>query len=316
MKSQLSATATSILAIATALGLSPAIANPSVLVGQWEGSSAVSVATVVNGAVEFTAVSRTKTTRTPWTKVVATVTSQNDSTISLSTRTYIGRNATPAKPATYNAATDTITFANNVVWTRKFDPNLAKLKEAEIQSQLDAANQRARDLENQMNQNRAVNAQTVETLQSDLARLMTAQQASDAQRAALAKTLEDLQTKAEQKNIIPADSTITVAQSAPPTPGVPVVGKTLRVFCEAGYVATFHARWVNKDTLEVEEWNSGRLAAGQRSNTVIPDGARNMEVWAIRHSFTNDEIFRTKEVDLNKEYKVYGTIFSSQWTTQ
>lgn len=315
MKSKLGVTATSVLAIVTILGLSSAHADPNIFAGQWEGSGAISVATVVgDGTIEFTPVTRTGKSRTPWTKVQATVTSQNDSRISLRTRTYTGKNATPPMSATFDATKDTITWPKNVVWKRTYDPNLAKLKQTEVQSQLEAANQRARDLENQLNQNQTVSAQAVATLQGELARLLAAQQASDAQRAELAKTLEGLQTKAEEKKVIEKDATIVVAGTTPTdvAPAVPQSGRTLRVRNNGGYVATFYARWVNKSTLKPEDWNSGRITAGFEASLEVPANAVNVELWAVGHGagewLKDQEIFRTGEIDLGKKYIVTGTI--------
>lgn len=287
------------------------------IAGQWEGSGAISVATInSSGAVEFTATTRTAKTKSPWNKVVASLVSKDGGTITLSSYTHIGNAVRGPLAGTYNVATDSITWANKAVWKRKFDPAMAKMRQSEIQAQLDAANQRAAALESQLNQNKTSNSDSVSKLLAEMATLMAAQQASEAQRAEMAKKIESLQTKAEEKNVLPKDAPIVGvgATTPPPAPAVPTSGKTLRVRNNGGYVAVFYAKWVNKATFKAEEWNSGNLTAGFEASLEVPADAVNMELWAVgigaSSSFGNKEIFRTGDIDLGKKYIVTGTIES------
>lgn len=92
-------------------------------------------------------------------------------------------------------------------------------------------------------------------------------------------------------------------------------GGTIRVFCEAGYLATFTATWIDENGKR-DVWSSGKLSAGRRASKKIPALSRNVTLRAVMHSLKDSDIFSVKNVDYKKEYKVYGTIFKPKWTTQ
>jgi hypothetical protein len=95
-------------------------------------------------------------------------------------------------------------------------------------------------------------------------------------------------------------------------------GTTLRVFCEAGYVARFKANWKQPNEFggyDAKSWTSSNLTAGRRDNTKIPIGSRNVTVSGYMLS-AGERHIKTMNVDFNKEYKVYGTIFSPQMVAQ
>ncbi|MBL9154275.1 MAG: hypothetical protein JNK37_17415 [Verrucomicrobiales bacterium] len=223
------------------------------LAGQWEGSGAISVATInSNGAVEFTATTRTAKTKSPWNKVVASLVSKDGGTITLSSYTHIGNAVRGPLAGTYNVATDSITWANKAVWKRRFDP-------------------------------------------------------------AMAKKIESLQSKAEEKNVLPKDAPIVGVGDTPPAPVVPTSGRTLRVRNDGLYVAVFHAKWLNKATNKAEEWTSGNLSTFKKEATwEVPENADVLELWAIgigaAFGAKDKMIFRTKNINFGKKYVVEGPI--------
>ena len=130
----------------------------------------------------------------------------------------------------------------------------------------------------------------------------------EGEHTALAKSHLDRQTQLLAAGSIPA------AQDLAENPG-----GTLRVFCEAGYVARFFATWDERQpngSYVSRSWESGNLSAGRRSQVQIPERARNVRLRA--EGVAVGEIFNISRPQLKfgKEYKVYGTIFSRGWSEQ
>lgn len=93
-------------------------------------------------------------------------------------------------------------------------------------------------------------------------------------------------------------------------------GGIIRVFCEAGYVASFSATWNERQpngSYVPKSWNSGRLSTGKRSQVEIPPRSRDVKLRA--EGDVVNEIFNITP-EFGKEYKVYGTIFKSGWAAQ
>lgn len=98
----------------------------------------------------------------------------------------------------------------------------------------------------------------------------------------------------------------------------PPAGRTIRVFCEGGYVARFKVTYLTKKdgVFTSQEWVSSNLAVGRRDRVTLPFDAKNVVLKGFFLSAGEREIFTENNVDYNKEYKVYGTIFDASWTTQ
>lgn len=142
---------------------------------------------------------------------------------------------------TYNRQSDKITWeqGGGGPWERHVDPKVAKLQRAQISAEVQAANQRAALLEQMLNENAQVSADAVGALQSQLAELMNARQATEAERDELAKALERLQAKSEEKKVVIPDEPVSLPDTAYTAP----VGTTGTAYSVSEYWAS---RWNDK----------------------------------------------------------------------
>jgi hypothetical protein len=67
---------------------------------------------------------------------------------------------------------------------------------------------------------------------------------------------------------------------------------------------------------KVQTWTSRNLPVGQRDKVTLPADAKNVSLSAYMISAGERHVKSVSNPDFNKEYKVYGTIFSPQLTEQ
>ena len=121
----------------------------------------------------------------------------------------------------------------------------------------------------------------------------------------------ELATLRAQEN---TDAKLKVANHLTANPG-----GTIRVFCQAGYVAKFSASWKELkdpkstafervDSWVEKSWSSGKLSTGRRKNVTIPPHSENVILSGESVDPAAGTIFQVSPPEFGKEYKVYGTI--------